>query len=107
MFAEGRDGTFSAEHHPFTRPTCSPQELLDNPGAAQAAAYDVVLNGYELGGGSLRIHDQNMQKAVFDVLKMDEEGQEKFGFLVGSTSVRLSASWRHCSGSRSLGYVDD
>jgi aspartyl-tRNA synthetase len=82
MFAEGRDGTFSAEHHPFTRPTCSPQELLDNPGAAQAAAYDVVLNGYELGGGSLRIHDQNMQKAVFDVLKMDEEGQEKFGFLL-------------------------
>ena len=82
MFAEGRDGTFSAEHHPFTRPTCSPQELLDNPGAAQAAAYDVVLNGYELGGGSLRIHDQNMQKAVFDVLKMDEAGQEKFGFLL-------------------------
>lgn len=82
MFAEGRDGTFSAEHHPFTRPTCSPQALLDNPGAAQAAAYDVVLNGYELGGGSLRIHDQNMQKAVFDVLKMDEEGQEKFGFLL-------------------------
>ena len=82
MFAEGRDGTFSAEHHPFTRPTCTPQELLGNPGAAQAAAYDVVLNGYELGGGSLRIHDQKMQKAVFNVLKMDEEGQEKFGFLL-------------------------
>ena len=82
MFAEGRDCTFSAEHHPFTRPTCTAQELLDNPGAAQAAAYDVVLNGYELGGGSLRIHDQKMQKAVFDVLKMDEEGQEKFGFLL-------------------------
>lgn len=82
MFAEDRDGTFSAEHHPFTRPTCTPEELLANPSGAQAAAYDVVLNGYELGGGSLRIHDNEMQKAVFDVLRMDETGQSKFSFLL-------------------------
>lgn len=82
MFAQGHDGSFSAEHHPFTRPTCSAEALINDPAAAQAAAYDVVLNGYELGGGSLRIHDQRMQKAVFDVLKMDGEGQEKFGFLL-------------------------
>ena len=82
MFSEGRDGAFSAEHHPFTRPTCSPQELLADPAKAQAAAYDVVLNGYELGGGSLRIHDNDMQKAVFDVLRMDEQGQSKFSFLL-------------------------
>jgi aspartyl-tRNA synthetase len=82
MFAEDRDGSFSAEHHPFTRPTCTPEELLANPAGAQAAAYDVVLNGYELGGGSLRIHDNDMQKAVFDVLAMDAAGQEKFSFLL-------------------------
>ena len=82
MFSEDRDGAFSAEHHPFTRPTCTPQELLVDPAKAQAAAYDVVLNGYELGGGSLRIHDNDMQKAVFDVLRMDEQGQSKFSFLL-------------------------
>ena len=58
--AEDRDGSLSAEHHPFTRP-CTPEELLADPASAQAAAYDVVLC-YELGGGSLRIHDNEMQK---------------------------------------------
>jgi aspartyl-tRNA synthetase len=82
MFSQDRDGSFSAEHHPFTRPSCTPAELLADPAAAQAAAYDVVLNGYELGGGSLRIHDNEMQKAVFDVLRMDEAGQSKFSFLL-------------------------
>ena len=82
MFSQDREGAFSAEHHPFTRPTCSPEELLADPANAQAAAYDVVLNGYELGGGSLRIHDNDMQKAVFDVLRMDETGQSKFSFLL-------------------------
>ena len=82
MFSQDRDGSFSAEHHPFTRPTCSPAEVLADPASAQAAAYDVVLNGYELGGGSLRIHDNEMQKAVFDVLRMGEAGQSKFSFLL-------------------------
>ena len=82
MFSQDRDGSFSAEHHPFTRPTCTPSALLADPASAQAAAYDVVLNGYELGGGSLRIHDNEMQKAVFDVLRMDEAGQSKFSFLL-------------------------
>ena len=82
MFSQDRDGSFSAEHHPFTRPTCSPAEVLADPASAQAAAYDVVLNGYELGGGSLRIHDNEMQKAVFDVLCMDEADQSKFSFLL-------------------------
>ena len=82
MFHEGRDGTLGAEHHPFTQPTCSPEELTADPLAAKAAAYDVVLNGYELGGGSLRIHDQTMQAAVFEALKMGQEAQSKFGFLL-------------------------
>lgn len=82
MFAENKDGSLGAEHHPFTQPTCTPEELLADPLAAAAAAYDVVLNGYELGGGSLRIHDQQMQAAVFEALQMGQEAQSKFGFLL-------------------------
>jgi len=82
MFAENKDGSLGAEHHPFTQPTCTPEALLAEPLAAKAAAYDVVLNGYELGGGSLRIHDQQMQAAVFEALHMGQEAQSKFGFLL-------------------------
>ncbi len=82
MFEEARDGALAPVHHPFTRPTCSPEELLADPAGAKAAAYDVVLNGYELGGGSLRIHDEAMQNAVFKVLSMEQEAQVKFGFLL-------------------------
>ncbi len=82
MFAENKDGTLGAEHHPLTQPTCTPEELLAEPLQARAAAYDVVLNGLELGGGSLRIHDQKMQAAVFEALMMGQEAQSKFGFLL-------------------------
>ncbi|MEM7100697.1 MAG: aspartate--tRNA ligase [Pseudomonadota bacterium] len=82
MFHQGREGTLGAEHHPFTQPTCTPEELTTEPLAAKAAAYDVVMNGYELGGGSLRIHDQSMQAAVFEALQMGQEAQSKFGFLL-------------------------
>ncbi|MFT7651137.1 MAG: aspartyl-tRNA synthetase [Candidatus Azotimanducaceae bacterium] len=82
MFAASRDGTLGAEHHPFTQPTCTPEELLAEPLAAKATAYDVVLNGYELGGGSMRIHDSKMQSAVFEALRMGQDGQSKFGFLL-------------------------
>ena len=103
MFSQDRDGSFSAEHHPFTRPTCSPAEVLADPASAQAAAYDVVLNGYELGGGSLRIHDNEMQKAVFDVLRMDEseespaipglDGDDDEPDAVDDDDLELSALW--------------
>ena len=82
MFAKGRDGVPTPEHHPFTQPTCTPEALVAEPLAAKAAAYDVVMNGYELGGGSLRIHDQQMQAAVFEALHMGQEAQAKFGFLL-------------------------
>jgi aspartyl-tRNA synthetase len=82
MFAENKDGILGAEHHPFTQPTCTPEELLADPLSARAAAYDVVLNGYEIGGGSLRIHNQDMQAAVFEALHMGQEAQSKFGFLL-------------------------
>ena len=78
------DGHMHALHHPFTAPTnLSAQELEANPIGALSDAYDMVLNGCELGGGSVRIHDQEMQAAVFRILGIsDEEAQEKFGFLL-------------------------
>jgi len=83
MFEENDDGTLSALHHPFTAPSCSPAELEANPSTALSRAYDMVLNGTELGGGSIRIHDKAMQQAVFRVLGIsEEEQQEKFGFLL-------------------------
>ena len=81
MFQKGSDGRLSAEHH-FTSPTCSPEELLTAPEKAHAAAYDVVVNGYELGGGSIRIANKAMQAAVFEVLNMGSAAQEDFGFFL-------------------------
>ncbi|EAT11743.1 aspartyl-tRNA synthetase [Oceanobacter sp. RED65] len=83
MFEELEDGKLHAIHHPFTAPSCSPEELKANPTAALSRAYDMVLNGCELGGGSIRIHDQAMQQTVFEILNISEEEQrEKFGFLL-------------------------
>ena len=87
MFEEtdssGKEGSLTALHHPFTAPTCTPEELEANPAEALSRAYDMVLNGYEVGGGSVRIHKQDMQQAVFRVLDIQEEEQEeKFGFLL-------------------------
>ena len=83
MFEESDDGSLTAMHHPFTAPSCSPAELEANPAAALSRAYDMVLNGTELGGGSIRIHDRAMQQTVFRVLGISEaEQQEKFGFLL-------------------------
>jgi aspartyl-tRNA synthetase len=83
MFEENDDGSFSALHHPFTAPKCSPAELEANPAGALSRAYDMVLNGTELGGGSIRIHRKEMQQAVFRLLGISpEEQEEKFGFLL-------------------------
>ena len=83
MFEEDSAGNLNSLHHPFTAPKCSPEELKANPADATSIAYDLVLNGTELGGGSIRIHDQSMQHAVFEALGISEEEQrEKFGFLL-------------------------
>ena len=75
---------WAALHHPFTAPKDGHEDLLvTNPGAALSKAYDMVLNGWEVGGGSVRIHKQDIQSKVFDALKISkEEAQEKFGFLL-------------------------
>jgi aspartyl-tRNA synthetase len=87
MFEKAGDGSWTSLHHPFTAPSCSPEELEANPGAALSLAYDMVLNGTELGGGSVRIHQGQMQQAVFRVLGIAEDEQrEKFGFLLDALS---------------------
>ena len=83
MFEETPDGGVTAIHHPFTAPSCSPEDLQANPLTALSQAYDMVLNGTELGGGSIRIHQADMQQTVFELLNISaEEQEEKFGFLL-------------------------
>ncbi|EEG83028.1 MULTISPECIES: aspartate--tRNA ligase [Proteus] len=85
MFEEDEEtGSLSAMHHPFTSPKdLSPAELTAHPVGAVANAYDMVINGYEVGGGSVRIHRNEMQQAVFGILGITpNEQQEKFGFLL-------------------------
>ena len=78
-----KNDRFQALHHPFTAPTCTAEELLANPAEALSDAYDMVINGYEVGGGSIRINDPQMQSTTFDVLGIsEEEAQTKFGFLL-------------------------
>ena len=85
MFEYDEDGDrWTATHHPFTAPKDGHEDMLEtNPGACIAKAYDMVLNGWELGGGSIRIHREDVQSKVFRALKIDaEEAQLKFGFLL-------------------------
>lgn len=84
MFEPTDNGGWTAVHHPFTGPKPEfAESFLDNPAEALAYAYDIVLNGTELGGGSMRIHDREMQKNVFKVIGLsDEEAHSKFGFLL-------------------------
>jgi aspartyl-tRNA synthetase len=84
MFAwDEKAQRFTAIHHPFTAPSCSSEELVANPGKALSRAYDLVLNGTEVGGGSIRINRTAMQQTVFDILGIGhEEAREKFGFLL-------------------------
>ena len=84
MFEDDGNGGLTPLHHPFTAPAItSPEMLKTEPGTILSRAYDMVLNGTELGGGSVRIHDTEMQKAVFDLLGIsDEEADDKFGFLL-------------------------
>ncbi len=84
MFEMDEDGVMKAMHHPFTHPKDEDIPLLDtDPLAVKADAYDIVLNGVELGGGSIRIHERDLQQKMFDILGISkEESQRKFGFLL-------------------------
>ena len=86
MFEQGRE-TLTPEHHPFTQPACTADELRADPRSATARAYDFVLNGTEVGGGSIRVHEPALQQTVFDLLNMGQEGQAKFGFLLDALKL--------------------
>ncbi len=82
---ESDAGDLKALHHPFTRPKEDLEDFKNNPSTSEAYAYDLVLNGYEIGGGSLRVHDSAMQSAIFDALDIsNEEANLKFGFLLNA-----------------------
>ncbi len=83
MFDVEDDGSLNAIHHPFTAPSGDIKDLLNNPENILSRAYDLVINGSEVGGGSIRIHQSDMQKKVLKLLGIDEnEAREKFGFLL-------------------------
>ena len=88
MFEMTEEAGLTAMHHPFTAPAhVTPEQLIADPMSVFADAYDMVINGYEVGGGSVRIHNDDMQKAVFKVLGIsDEEARMKFGFLLDALS---------------------
>ena len=83
MFEVSDDGSLNAIHHPFTAPNVDSKTLTDNPEESLSRAYDLVINGSEVGGGSIRIHQSDMQKIVLTLLGIgEEEAKEKFGFLL-------------------------
>ena len=88
MFEMIEEAGLTAMHHPFTAPSnVTPDQMIADPLSVYADAYDLVINGYESGGGSVRIHDNAMQQAVFKVLGISsEEANEKFGFLLDALS---------------------
>ena len=88
MFEMTEEAGLTAMHHPFTAPkNVTPEQLIADPMSVYADAYDLVINGYESGGGSVRIYDENMQNAVFTVLGISkQEAREKFGFLLDALS---------------------
>ena len=87
MFERNKENKLTSLHHPFTLPAVNIKELKNDPDSALACAYDFVLNGYELGGGSLRVYDPAMQSEIFSILGISkEEAKEKFGFLLSALS---------------------
>lgn len=83
VFDEGLDGSLTPSHHPFTRTSSEIEILEKDPASAVAEAYDLVINGYEIGGGSMRIHNSVEQRKVLSILGIDEkEAEEKFGFFL-------------------------
>ena len=88
MFERNSDGNLTSLHHPFTLPKSSIEDLIESPESSRAHAYDLVFNGYEIGGGSLRVNEISMQKEIFNILGISkEEAEEKFGFFLRSLAI--------------------
>ena len=87
---------YTACHHPFTAPMDEDLDMIEtNPGAVRSKAYDLVLNGEELGGGSIRIHNMELQQRMFKALGFTEESAwERFGFLLEAFNFASTTTWR-------------
>ena len=87
MFEKNKEGNLTSLHHPFTMPKSSIDDLNNSPDTVIAEAYDIVLNGYEVGGGSIRVHSPDMQQTIFKALNIsDEEAENKLGCLLRALS---------------------
>ena len=101
MFEEDGEGGWTSVHHPFTAPLPEwADKFVAEPGGALADAYDIVCNGYEIGGGSIRIHQSAMQQAVFDVIGLSPPRRARSS---ASCSTRSSTARRRTAASRSAG----
>jgi len=88
MFERNSEGNLTSLHHPFTLPKSKIEDLVESPESSRAHAYDLVFNGYEIGGGSLRVNEISMQKEIFNILGIsEEEAEEKFGFFLRSLAI--------------------
>ena len=88
MFERNSEGNLTSLHHPFTLPKSKIEDFIDSPESSLAHAYDLVLNGYEIGGGSLRVNEISMQREIFNILGISEdEAEEKFGFFLRSLAI--------------------
>ena len=88
MFERNSEGNLTSLHHPFTLPKSKIEDFINSPESSLAHAYDLVLNGYEIGGGSLRVNEINIQREIFKILGISEdEAEEKFGFFLRSLAI--------------------
>ena len=88
MFERNSEGNLTSLHHPFTLPKSKIEDFVNSPESSLAHAYDLVLNGYEIGGGSLRVNEISMQREIFNILGISEdEAEEKFGFFLRSLAI--------------------
>ena len=88
MFERNSEGNLTSLHHPFTLPKSKIEDFINSPESSLAHAYDLVLNGYEIGGGSLRVNEISMQREIFNILGISEdEAEEKFGFFLRSLAI--------------------
>tara|TARA_Y100000589_G_C26755080_1_gene467395 strand:- start:45 stop:509 length:465 start_codon:yes stop_codon:yes gene_type:complete len=85
MFEEDLEGRISAVHHPFTSPSGDLEQVEQDPLSVKSSSYDLIINGYEVGGGSIRVHETKMQESIFRALKYtQEEIDSKFGFFLNA-----------------------
>ena len=88
MFERNSEGNLTSLHHPFTLPKSKIEDFINSPESSLAHAYDLVLNGYEIGGGSLRVNEISIQREIFNILGISEdEAEEKFGFFLRSLAI--------------------